>query len=244
MRSSNLPAQLGVLIFIVFGIHANAYSTVDANHLKKLYRSGQYFKCYKASVNAAKKYRSAAVPRLFAALAATGYKRDRALRAHLRHPHSRAMFMLQEAKKLDRDGIELRPYRKELTYLQRVIFKYASLGWKQEKEGYMKYFDALDQVFNQREGTWKNIYNSTTDNVDADYDFREWDNPYYRLANTAKKVRGLSPEMKDMIYLHNLCRANPKLFRDTYVKSFLGSRFHKNDNWYISTLIEDLSTLR
>ena len=98
----------------------------------------------------------------------------------------------------------------------------------------------MARVFDQREGTWKNLYHAGVDASDERYDFKEWDNPYYRLANTARYERFVSKEAKELIYLHNLCRINPRLFGETYAKTYMGNDWHRPRNHYESSLKKKL----
>lgn len=56
---------------------------------------------------------------------------------------------------------------------------------------------------------------------EEEYCFKEWEMPQYLIANTAKGVKYLTEDEKDIIYLMNLVRINPKLFKDTFVKKYL-----------------------
>lgn len=53
-----------------------------------------------------------------------------------------------------------------------------------------------------------------------------WDNPKYRMANTAKNEDYLTREEKMIYYYLNLLRMNPDLFLQTFIKPRLHVRYH------------------
>jgi uncharacterized protein YkwD len=55
---------------------------------------------------------------------------------------------------------------------------------------------------------------------------RKWDNPKYRLANTAINEDYLTKEEKMIYYYLNLVRMNPELFLDTFIKPRLHVKYH------------------
>jgi hypothetical protein len=56
---------------------------------------------------------------------------------------------------------------------------------------------------------------------DKEYCFTEWDKPEYLWAATTINASYLTDDEKDIIYLMNLARLNPKLFNNTFVKTYL-----------------------
>ena len=56
--------------------------------------------------------------------------------------------------------------------------------------------------------------------------FREWNNPVYRMANTAADEDYLKKEEKMIYYYLNLARMNPELFRETFIEARLHVRYH------------------
>ena len=56
--------------------------------------------------------------------------------------------------------------------------------------------------------------------------FRQWDNPRYRMANTAAGESYLKKEEKMIYYYLNLARMNPELFRKTFVRARLHVKYH------------------
>ena len=67
--------------------------------------------------------------------------------------------------------------------------------------------------------------------IDQHYDqnqklLNQWDNPVYRLANSAKKATYLTREEKMIYYYLNLVRMNPQLFLKTFIKPRLHVKYH------------------
>ena len=58
--------------------------------------------------------------------------------------------------------------------------------------------------------------------------FKEWNNPIYRLANTARDVDYENEDEKMVFYFLNLARMNPELYLETFVKTRLHIRYHSN----------------
>ncbi len=56
--------------------------------------------------------------------------------------------------------------------------------------------------------------------------FKQWDNPKYRLANTAASEDYLKKEEKNIYSYLNLARMNPELFRRTFLDARLRVRYH------------------
>ena len=54
----------------------------------------------------------------------------------------------------------------------------------------------------------------------------EWDNPKYRMANTAASEDYLKPEEKMIYYYLNLVRMNPELFLNTFIHARLHVKYH------------------
>lgn len=57
--------------------------------------------------------------------------------------------------------------------------------------------------------------------TDKEYSFEEWNDPIYMLANTGENADYLTRQEKNVLYIINLCRINPKLFEATYLKRYL-----------------------
>ena len=56
--------------------------------------------------------------------------------------------------------------------------------------------------------------------------FNEWNNPVYRMANTAKDAEYENQDEKMVFYFLNLVRMNPELFLETFLKTRLHIRYH------------------
>ena len=67
----------------------------------------------------------------------------------------------------------------------------------------------------------------------------EWDQPEYAECNTAKKVGYMNVEEKNVIYILNMARKNPKLFCTTVVKKYADPK-----NSYVKSLIQTLNKLK
>ena len=68
----------------------------------------------------------------------------------------------------------------------------------------------------------------------------KWDNPKYRMANSAKNEDYLTKEEKMIYYYLNLVRMNPDLFLQTFIKPRLHVRYHGE----IEVIIPVYDTLR
>src|ERR1035437_4229437 len=69
--------------------------------------------------------------------------------------------------------------------------------------------------------------------------FDEWKNPKYDAAKSVGSNYMTQLE-NDVIYYTNLARMNPKLFNETYLKTYLDSS--KENDSYTSSLIAELKT--
>ena len=81
--------------------------------------------------------------------------------------------------------------------------------------------------------------------IDQHYDQKQkllsqWDNPVYRLANSAKKAAYLTSEEKMIYYYLNLVRMNPQLF----LKTFIMPRLHVKYHGEIEVIIPVYDTLK
>lgn len=80
-------------------------------------------------------------------------------------------------------------------------------------------FSWLDKYFYKSKFPFKFIGHA--DWKDSTYLFEEWTHSRYCLANTAASFNKLSQKEKQTIYLMNLMRMNPALFRHTFLKRYL-----------------------
>ncbi|MEM0998464.1 MAG: CAP domain-containing protein [Bacteroidota bacterium] len=207
--------------------------------LHALYRSGDYFECYRASAEAARIYPQAALPHFYAALALTRGKKDLRLQRQVHNPYSKALHYLEKAREVDPAGQQLSDVTRGLALVQRVLVRKASAAFRKGHPNIRSFFDRLAAVFDAREGIWKNNFHHGRLLVEEDYDFPAWDNPFYRLADTGRDLPGIDPEARKIIYLHNLCRMNPRLFLDTYVRQFVGPGFDDPADSYLQSLIRE-----
>jgi len=144
----------------------------------------------------------------------------------------------------------------ELKKLQEIIFaKAKSLYNKGSKDKSRLYFDKLHATFNNSRPILKNHFSFDDSyfrqtlkkeievpqefkrNFFSRYDlfqkyylsnekFKEWNNPIYRLANTAKNENYLTKDEKMVFYFLNLVRMNPELFLETFINAKLHIKYH------------------
>ena len=235
MRLKNVARQAVVgVVCVLFALN------LSANQLHKLYTSGKYYACYKKALERSKADVSSPVPDFYAAMALCNYKKDPKFKGKVAQPWGNILKHVERAKARDRSGRKLESYRKGLVSIQKVLFRAGEKSYRKQPESVRKFFDRMAYVFDSREGTWRNIYHAGIDASSEEYDFREWDNPFYRLASTARHTKYVSPMAKELIYLHNLCRTNPKLFANTYAKKYLGSDWNRPPDHYVSSLKKKL----
>jgi uncharacterized protein YkwD len=74
----------------------------------------------------------------------------------------------------------------------------------------------------------------------------EWRNPKYRVCNTAANATYMTEQERQMIYILNLARMNPKLFCESVVKKgYTISQFiDTSSEQYYKTLVATLSTMQ
>jgi uncharacterized protein YkwD len=73
---------------------------------------------------------------------------------------------------------------------------------------------------------------------------KEWDNPMYLKCNTAAKVHYLTVEEKEIIYVLNMVRMNPKLFCQSVIIKERYITSCDTGNYYYKTLITTLMTMK
>ncbi len=73
-----------------------------------------------------------------------------------------------------------------------------------------------------------------------------WNNPKYKDCNAAKSVDYMDDREKEVIYILNLARVNPRLFAETVVKNGykVSSFIDTNDVQYFRSLIATMDTMR
>lgn len=147
-------------------------------------------------------------------------------------------------------------FQTELKKLQEIIFTKAKrLYEKGSEEKAREYFDELYTTFDNSNPLLENYYafddsyfrhtlqkeievpQEFKQNFFSRYDlfqkhylsndkFKEWDNPFYRLANTAKNEAYLTEDEKMVFYFLNLVRMNPELFLETFIDAKLHIKYH------------------
>ena len=68
------------------------------------------------------------------------------------------------------------------------------------------------------------------------YQFDAWSHSKYCLANTAANVKGMSTDEKQLIFLQNLLRMNPTLFKNTFLKRYLEQHPELTGNSQVASL--------
>ncbi|GAB5540090.1 MAG: hypothetical protein Salg2KO_21930 [Salibacteraceae bacterium] len=71
--------------------------------------------------------------------------------------------------------------------------------------------------------------------------FKSWPDTTLAKANSAKDVDYMSQEEKQVVFYTNLCRINPSVFSDTYLKEYLKENDIKRDK-VVRGLIQDLES--
>ncbi len=240
MRNSPLFWRLSALAF--FCLLAQEVFAEDAirRELHGLYREGAYFKCLKRAHRLMENEPGNAVAPFYAALSVGQYRRDTRIKAKVANPIPRMLSYLTVAKERDPEGKSLVGMGKPMAWLQKVLFRYGEKGYAKDPEGVRRFFDKVYTVFDVREGPWANRFHHGREAVDPEYDFSDWDHPFYRLANTGRHFSGLNPEAAQVIYLHNLCRLNPPLFERTFLRKYLDQSPYLRESKYVKSLIQDL----
>src|SRR5688572_7127025 len=73
----------------------------------------------------------------------------------------------------------------------------------------------------------------------------EWNNPKYKVCNTAGNAGYMTPREQELIHILNLVRMNPKLFCQTVVKKGQSiSDFIEPSSDYYQSLVTDLNNLK
>lgn len=229
------------LVCVLFTLKSHANQLTHQLH--QLFITGNYYECYRTSLKASKEANLSPVPDFYAAIALVNYNKDPRFSGRVSNPWGRIVSHLERAKSRDVSGNKLKTYQKGLVTIQKKLFRVGEARYAKRPQAVRKFFDRIAQLFDSREGTWKNIYHAGVDASDEAYDFPQWDNPFYRLASTGRHESFVSEQAKELLYLHNLCRINPKLFGETFLVQYL-----KTDRWgsktdkYVTTLIERLRT--
>ena len=81
---------------------------------------------------------------------------------------------------------------------------------------------------------------SFTKHVKKTYPFEKWRSSQLDSANTAKNIKSLSDDEKNVIFFTNLVRVNPKLFGETYAQKYIDST--KDHSSFAQSLLTELKT--
>lgn len=75
---------------------------------------------------------------------------------------------------------------------------------------------------------------------------KEWDNPKYKVCNTAARASYMTEDEKRVIYILNLARMNPKLFCKTVVKKAytIVSNLDTTSTQYYKSLVAEMDTMQ
>lgn len=237
MKRLCLLALLGAWLGIAMTLPQMAHADEIQTELHQLYKQKAYFDCLKKAHIAAKTHRKSPIPLFYAAIAVCHHEDDPKIRAHVKSPLSRALAYLEEAKRRDPSGRRLGPVRKGIAWMQKKMFNGAKEAWKRGNEKARVYFDRMHALFPSREGTWRNLFHGGRDLSYEGFDFKEWDHPFYRLADTGADFPGLSQDQRELIFLHNLCRIDPPRFERTYLRQYLKTyNYGTGEAGYIASL--------
>lgn len=107
----------------------------------------------------------------------------------------------------------------QTNYIAFDVFDYFTIQIKKaSKKNAEKYTNRLYKIIEKCPGLF---IKKEACRFEEEYCFKEWEQPQYIIANTAKNANYLTEDEKDIIYLMNLARINPKLFKETFVKKYL-----------------------
>ncbi|MCB9224496.1 MAG: CAP domain-containing protein [Crocinitomicaceae bacterium] len=101
--------------------------------------------------------------------------------------------------------------------------------------------DWMDKTFSSEHMPLK--YDPLTIYPEDGYNFKEYKHPKYFLANTAYNNPSLSELEKQVIYLHNLVRMDPKLFNKTYVAKYFNDKPELSNTEHGRSLVKELNEI-
>lgn len=111
------------------------------------------------------------------------------------------------------------------------------------EEGHMQeadfFFNWLDKFFYKSKFPFK--YAGLASFHDQSYQFEEWGHSKYFLANTATDIHGMSTDEKHLVFLQNLLRMNPSMFKNTFLKQYLKEHPELTGNTNVSSLRSTLT---
>ncbi len=79
-------------------------------------------------------------------------------------------------------------------------------------------------------------------NAQENYPFSKWTTKELELARSSDQVTFLDSTEKDILFLCNLVRINPKLFSVTYLQAYIDENELTIKNRYVSSLLETLKS--
>jgi hypothetical protein len=136
-------------------------------------------------------------------------------------------------KKMNENGLDTLADRQILLVLQRYdnskdaitnyiafdVYEYFSMQIKKASgKKAEKYTIRMNKIIEKCPALF---YKKEACRFEESYCFPDWDKPQYLIANTAKNAQYFTEDEKDIIYLMNMVRINPKLFKETFLKQYL-----------------------
>ena len=76
------------------------------------------------------------------------------------------------------------------------------------------------------------------------YPYNKWTSQEYSWASSSNVVGYMDSTEKEIIFLCNLVRINPKLFRSTYLQEYIDLNGLDDKNYYVSSLIKTLEEIK
>jgi hypothetical protein len=250
-----LPAMLWIGGFLLFSISVSGQNNTSIQQIKELYKNQKFEEIYENLNNRVpeipqkKIFKALAFYKLSKDHEDIKKTKDRYLKT-MELIRSAQNTIVPEDKT---ETIILKELEKLQTDIFIKAKKYYKNGRKNKAD---TYFDALHKTFNNSNRLFKNHYGfddtyflevlESKSRMNQEHKkhykkeiqkllnkyyynnpkFREWDNPKYRLANTAKKENYLNEDEKMVFYFLNLVRMNPELFLETFVRARLRVRYH------------------
>lgn len=236
MNTRHLFALAGAWLCFALLLPQNGWAEGARQELHALYKQGDYLGCLSRAYRVAKEDVRSPVPLVYAALSVCHFE-DRAIRSRVKSPLGKALVYLEEAKRRDPEGRQLQGFGRPLAWMQERMFEGAADAWFGGREDHRAFFDRMHALFPSREGIWRNVLHAGRYVEDLEYAFEDWDNPFFRLADMGLRYPGLGPEVRELIYLHNLCRMDPPRFERTFLRKYLENyRPSQGEEVYIASL--------
>ena len=209
--------------------------------LKSSLEKKQYKLLFKKAQKAINAFPKKAFPFYCLTEATFNLKDDLKFRKKVKKPLEVIRKALTEAKKYDKNGILGNEFLPTIKNYQILIYKE---GQALQKNGFTKgdqHFNNLFKLFDNSSKTYQSMYNGYDDLPDSAITFKEFNHPRYRICNTAKSVDFLNQQEKQMIYIINLIRMDPQVFRKTFIQYYVDKKGYSETEAYFSSLISDLT---